>query len=80
MNIHNLKIKEQFAREYFSGVKRWELRKNDRNFKIGDSIIFEVINEAGEKILEYNRRILYVFDKIEYGLQPGYVILTISAA
>lgn len=79
MIVHELKIHELFARAYFSGQKRWEIRKNDRNFKVGDKINFTVINDKEETVASYMRSILYVFDKVEFGLQPGYVILSISA-
>jgi hypothetical protein len=34
---HDLKIKYEFAQLHFNEKKEWELRKNDRDFKDGDS-------------------------------------------
>jgi hypothetical protein len=72
--VHELKIKQEFAKEYYSGKKQWEIRKNDRDFRVGDEIIFTII-ETGYK---YSRQIIYVFDGVEYGLEKGYCILSLS--
>lgn len=71
---HELKIKYEFAQLNHQGKKDWELRKNDRDFKVGDIIRFTVI-EFG---FFYTRKITVVFSSKEYGLQEGYVILSIS--
>lgn len=71
---HELKIKQEYAIEYYAGRKPWELRKNDRNFKVGDTINFTII-ETGCK---YSRDIEYIFEGGEYGLEKGYCILTMS--
>jgi DNA-directed RNA polymerase subunit E'/Rpb7 len=72
--IHELKIKQEYAIEYYAGRKPWELRKNDRNFKVGDTINFTII-ETG---CMYSRKIEYIFEGGEYGLEKGYCILTMS--
>ena len=36
MKVHNLKIKPQYFKDVVSGIKTFEVRKNDRNFKVGD--------------------------------------------
>ncbi|WP_406732712.1 DUF3850 domain-containing protein [Vibrio scophthalmi] len=33
---HDLKIEPQYLREIISGIKQFEIRKNDRNFQVGD--------------------------------------------
>jgi len=72
--IHELKIKKQYAVEYYNGFKPWELRKNDRDFKVGDTINFTII-ETG---FQYRRDIIYIFEGGKYGLAEGYCILTLS--
>lgn len=71
---HELKIKQEYAIEYYSGKKQWELRKNDRDFKVGDTINFTII-ETGCK---YSRKIECIFNGGQYGLETGYCILTMS--
>lgn len=72
--FHELKIKQEFAVKYYNGYKPWEIRKKDRDFKVGDSINFTII-ETGHK---YTREIIYVFEGEEYGLKKGYCVLTLS--
>lgn len=33
---HEVKILEQYANRHYEGIKPWELRKNDRKYKVGD--------------------------------------------
>jgi DNA-directed RNA polymerase subunit E'/Rpb7 len=74
MKTHELKIKQIYAIDYYDGNKPWELRKNDRDFKVGDTINFTII-ETGFK---YSRDIIFIFKDAEYGLEKGYCILTLS--
>ena len=45
MNLHQLKIKKEFYLAVASGLKTFEIRKNDRNFQIGDLIHFVPVQE-----------------------------------
>ena len=72
--IHKVKIKQEYAKAYYEGLKPWEIRKNDRGYKVGDTIEFEIIEIGGR----YQREILYLFEGGEYGLEEGYCIMTLS--
>lgn len=71
--IHKLKISQEYAQAYYDGLKPWEIRKNDRGFKVGDSIEFQIIGSG-----KYIREIIYLYEGAEYGLKEGYCIITIS--
>ena len=93
MKLHVLKIKEEYLYEILRGKKTFEIRKNDRNYQIGDLIHF--VDTDGR---EYNYRYFYDDDDIrvhcielviyqityilenasEYGLEDGYCILSIK--
>ena len=45
MTIHNLKIMKEFADDVYSGNKTFEVRKDDRNFKVGNLICFRVVHD-----------------------------------
>lgn len=74
MTTHHLKIKYEFAQLHFQGKKDWEIRKDDRDFRVGDNIIFSVI-EFG---FMYSCNITNIFRDTKFGLQEGYVILSIK--
>jgi len=80
MAIHKLKTWEKYFKDVLSGLKNFELRKNDRNFKIGDELILEeYISESDfytGRIL--HRRIDYILEGGNFGLENGFVILSIS--
>ena len=40
MKVHKLKLQEQFVKAVLHGQKSWELRNDDRHFKVGDIIVF----------------------------------------
>ena len=76
MKTHNLKIKMQYAWAVKLGIKTFELRKDDRGFKVGDLIEFTVID--GELPLPVYQ-ITYVLKGVpEYGLADDYCILAIK--
>jgi hypothetical protein len=78
--IHKLKILPYYAELHLMNKKNWEIRKNDRDFKVNDKIYFEVIEEEKHPLGKrcYRRKIDYVFEGEEYGLEKGYCILSIS--
>ena len=47
MKVHILKIKEEYAKEKDLGNKMFEIRKNDKDFKVGDFVKYIVVNEDG---------------------------------
>ena len=42
--IHKLKIKYSYASKIAHNLKTFELRRDDRNFKVGDWIVFEIVD------------------------------------
>ena len=40
MKLHELKIKDEYYEDIISGTKKAELRKNDRDYQVGDLIHF----------------------------------------
>lgn len=79
MTTHKLKILENYALDHLCGLKPWELRKNDRDYKAGDFIEFTAINNDNKPTgLTYTRIIKYVHTGGAYGLDPDYCIITLS--
>lgn len=76
--IYDLKILPQYFEDVKAYKKNFELRKNDRDFKVGDTIILrEWSGEYTGRIIE--RKIEYIYEgRGEYGLSKGYSILGLS--
>ena len=73
---HELKIIEPYYSDMRSGKKNFEIRKNDRDFKVNDRLIFRCYNletKAYEKGLPLIcSAIKYITD---YQQKDGYVVL-----
>lgn len=85
--IHFLKIREEYYQAISQNKKRFELRKNDRNFHVGDLIIFKRICFNNDQYLDLcdDPLIIYKIDYVltnvpMYGLSLDYCILSISKA
>ncbi|MGL4760385.1 MAG: ASCH/PUA domain-containing protein [Sarcina sp.] len=77
MKQHELKILEEYFNALADGSKTFELRKNDRDFKVGDSLKLKEIkdNSFTGRFLEYE--VSYVLKGGAYGLEEEYCILGI---
>ena len=79
MQEHKIKIDTKYFDDVAREIKTFEVRKNDRAYKVGDLL---VINEYDREIEEYTGRyirasIAYILDEQEY-LRDGYVILALE--
>ena len=85
MKLHELKIKYECLVEVVMGRKTFELRKNDRDYQVGDLIRFDI----KESIFDSTRdiyidkdtlyKITYVLKDVpQYGLDKDYCILAIK--
>ena len=77
MKIHVLKILPKYFNEVASINKQFELRKDDRDYKVGDFLLFKEFADG-----EYTGRsfgcvqISYILRNCpEYGLMDGYCVL-----
>jgi hypothetical protein len=78
VNRHELKCEPGHFRDVQLGLKKYEVRYNDRGFKVGDEIeLVEnscVFGELGGRLKAKITHILHG----GYGLQPGFVVLGID--
>lgn len=76
--LHELKIYPKYFEAILNGSKQFEIRKNDRKFRVGDNIFlreWDNIKYSGRTIFA---EITYVFDDKFIGLTEGYVALGIK--
>ncbi|WP_311103843.1 DUF3850 domain-containing protein [Klebsiella pasteurii] len=75
---HELKIYPEFFSAVCTGVKRAELRKNDRDYRVGDTLhLLETPRGSCHRTGEFiNVKITHIADVGEW--MPGYVLLSIE--
>lgn len=78
-NTHELKSWPEHFGPISHGFKNFDLRKDDRDYEVGDTVVFEEFrNGVGEYTgATATRRIIYILRKFD-GLMPGYCVLGIT--
>lgn len=88
MTTHNLKTWSCYFTEVLAGNKTFELRKNDRDYKIGDILNLIEVDEINFELDMVNQtrhypptgrtctaKITYILEGGQFGLDKDYVIL-----
>ncbi len=80
MTVHELKTMPEYFAAVLEGRKTFELRKDDRGFKVGDELVLcEWTLGNGYTGNSTRCRITYIAKDVPtFGLTPGYVILGIE--
>lgn len=78
MKTHNLKCIPMFFKDVESGIKTFELRKNDRGFKVGDYLNLREWDLLGYTGLEVLVKVEYILIGGVYGLDAEHVIMAIT--
>lgn len=75
MAIHELKIENQFLFDLLEGRKKAEIRKNDRNYRVGDYLFFNnPVPDVTPTVFVF--RITHI--QSGYGLQDNIVALSVE--
>ena len=78
---HELKILPQFFHDVIRGKKKAELRKDDRNFEVGDVLVLKEWANGEFTGAWCSVTVTHIIrDCQEYGLDDGYCILSIGRA
>lgn len=78
--IHDLKCWPEYFAAVRDGIKPFEVRKNDRNFAVGDVLVLwefdPTLNiHTGQY---FRRRVTYVLLGGQFGVESGYAVLGLS--
>jgi hypothetical protein len=77
MKLHKLKTLNPFFEDVWSGLKDFEVRKNDRNFKVGDRL--QLIEYSPKYPIMQPRYIFkdikYILEGGQYGISNDYVVI-----
>jgi hypothetical protein len=82
--IHELKIEDCYLENLASGRKKVEIRFNDRDYQVGDILLFKKVKEIDRichnkgkvKTTEYRFTVTHVHSGL--GMQEGYVALSVE--
>lgn len=79
---HDLKIQSKYFDAIASGEKRFEVRKNDRLYQVGDTLRLHEILKHGEKRepRTFNVEVTYILYGGLFGIDPDYCIMSIRAS
>ena len=85
---HKLKTWSRYWDAVASGEKTFEVRKNDRGFQTGDTLVLEKFdperlgggyvydyNAAPPKVYTIRKRITFLLQGGQFGIEPGYCVL-----
>jgi hypothetical protein len=77
---HYLKTWPQYFEDVFNGKKTFELRRNDREFQLGDILILkeweqDTCRYTGRQV---SKKVEYILEGGSLGLEKGYVIMALS--
>lgn len=76
---HELKILPIYFEAVKSGIKPFEVRRKDRNFSVGDTLVLrEFEPQKGYSGAEIKKGISYILDDSDY-CKDGFVILELNA-
>lgn len=77
MKIHALKIRDEYFVDILKREKTFEIRKNDRDFQVGDEVILQVYEDGEYTGDELRCNIVYIIENVD-GLMPGYCVFGIE--
>jgi hypothetical protein len=77
MKEHLLKTVHPYFKFVWDRVKKFELRKNDRDFKTGDILILQEYDPINEQYMsrEIHLKVDYILHGGKFGLKDGYCIM-----
>lgn len=77
--IHKLKTWPDYYHDVISGKKLFEVRYNDRNFQVGDTLRLLEWSPADEDYTgeQMDFDVTYILEGGAFGIEDGYVVMSI---
>lgn len=75
--VHSLKIDQKYYEEVLTGKKKFEVRRNDRDFQVGDLLNLHEIEKGGYTGRSFAVEVTYILDDPQF-CKENYVIMSIS--
>lgn len=79
--IHKLKCWSEYFKVKCEGLKDWELRKNDRDYQVGDILVHEEGDIKHDDFVRTGKilveEVTYILkNQPQFGLEKGYCIMS----
>lgn len=80
MKEHKLKTWIPYYQEVKNGNKTFEIRKNDRDFEVGDILILEEWNHDTQTYTGnfIYKKVKYITQGGKFGIEEGYVVMSLA--
>lgn len=77
---HNLKTWPEYFAAVRSGKKRFEIRRNDRDFAVGDILVLREFNPGSGAYTDQTeeRQVTFMLSGGQFGLEAGFVAMGLS--
>jgi hypothetical protein len=77
---HELKTWPQYFERVNVGDKTFEVRRNDRNFQVGDFLCLREWDPTTEKYTGkvFHAVVTYIISGEQFGIMPGFVVMAIK--
>jgi hypothetical protein len=76
MKVHTIKCKPEYFKHLLDGTKTSEIRQNDRDYKVGDTLLICEFDAKGFTRRDVVRKISHILTDKFVGLPPGWVCLS----
>lgn len=78
--IHELKTWTEYYDRIVSGEKKFEIRKNDRDFQVGDTLLlqeyFPNLKQYSENVMKV--KVTYILHGPAFGIEKDYCVMSIQ--
>ncbi|MGL4108341.1 DUF3850 domain-containing protein [Clostridium sp. LP20] len=78
LKIHELKILSKYFLAVKLGLKNFEIRKNDRDYHIGDIVVLQEYENEKYTGNEIKKQIKYIVYGPCYGLTKGHCVMSLG--
>ncbi len=75
--IHDLKILPEYFNVVRNGIKTFEIRKNDRDYRVGDILWLKEWDGNKYTGRDTTRKVIYILDDTSGYVLDGYVVMSI---
>ena len=80
IRAHELKIQTPYFDAVITGKKKAELRKNDRDYRVGDMLILNEVDGLDYTKQKSYQMVTHILPGGQFGIDKEYVILSIEPA